>query len=84
MSIAGPPHSDPPRCPGHTSVSGARLRIRSCSERKICWAPSSRCREVGPGHVVDEQRVAVDRAHGSSPRAVSTSADAVCSGRSPG
>ena len=35
MSIAGPPHSEPPTWPGHTSHSGGSASSLSCSEWKI-------------------------------------------------
>ena len=41
MSIPGPPHIEPPRCPGQTSVSGGSASSPSCSERKMSRAPSS-------------------------------------------
>ena len=41
MSIPGPPHSEPPRCPGQTSHVAGSVEQRSCSEWKIPRAPSS-------------------------------------------
>src|SRR3954454_7035987 len=84
-SIPGPPHIEPPRWPGHTSVSGASASRRSCSEWKIPRAPSSLStarsgRAMSPTNSVSP----VSTAQGSSERAVSMSANAVCSGRWPG
>ena len=41
MSMPGPPHSEPPRWPGHTSVVSGSVISLSLSERKIPRAPSS-------------------------------------------
>ena len=59
MSIPGPPHSEPPRWAGHTSVPGGRLRSFWCSERKmLAGAVLLLHREVGAGDVAHEQAVA--------------------------
>ena len=85
-SMPGPPHIDPPRCPGQTSTSGGSDSNLPCSERKISRAPSSFStarsgRATSPTNSVSP----VSTAHGSSPpRLVSTSRNAVCSGRCPG
>jgi len=39
-SISAPPHSEPPRWAGHTSVSGASASSRSCRLAQIWRAPS--------------------------------------------
>ena len=69
MSIPGPPHIDPPRWPGQTSVSGGSASRRSCSERKMPRAPSSLStarsgRAMSPTNSVSP----VSTAHGSAPR----------------
>ena len=84
-SMPGPPHSEPPRCPGHTSTVSGRLMSLSLSEWKMPRAPSSLStarsgRAMSPTNSVSPLRTA----HGSSARAVSMSANAVCSGRCPG
>ena len=40
MSIPGPPQSEPPRWPGHTSVSGGSTSRRWCRLRNTSRAPS--------------------------------------------
>ena len=85
MSMPGPPHSDPPRCPGQTSVVSGSAMIFSVSDWKIPRAPSSLStarsgRAMSPTNSVSP----VSTAHGSSERSVSMSANAVCSGRWPG
>ena len=84
-SMPGPPQSEPPRCPGQTShVSGSGSSF-SWSERKMSRAPSLLStarsgRAMSPTKSVSP----VSTAQGSSPRSVSISANAVCSGRWPG
>src|SRR4051794_2088999 len=84
--MPGPPHIEPPRWPGHTSVSSGSGRSRSCSDRKIARAPSSGSiarsgRATSPTNSVSP----VSTAHGrSASRLPSRSANAVCSGRWPG
>ncbi len=39
-SMPGPPQSEPPRCPGHTSHVSGSCRSFSCRERKMSCAPS--------------------------------------------
>ena len=85
MSMPGPPHSEPPRWPGHTSHSPGSASSLSRSEPKMPCAPSSLStarsgRAMSPTNSVSP----VSTAHGSGPRAVSISANAVCSGRWPG
>ena len=59
LSMPELPQSEPPRCPGQTSTLSGRENSRSCRERKICSrALLGVDREVGPGDVADEQRVA--------------------------
>ena len=84
MSIPGPPHSDPPRCPGHTSVApGSDSSDRS--EPNTPRAPSSRSTaRSGRAMSPTNSESPVSTAHGSGPRAVSVSTNAVCSGRCPG
>src|SRR4051812_2923685 len=85
-SMPGPPHIDPPRWPGHTSVSSASGRRRSWRERKMSRAPSAGSiarsgRATSPTNMLSP----VSTAHGrSASRRPSTSANAVCSGRWPG
>ena len=84
-SIPGPPHSEPPRCAGHTSQVAGSVSSRSWSAWKRSRAPSSLStarsgRATSPTNSVSP----VSTAHGSSPRAVSVSAKQVCSGRWPG
>ena len=81
----GPPHSDPPRCPGQTSVSGGSANSLSCRLRKIPLRPLLPVdRQVGARDVADEQRVAGQHRPRLVAAAVSISANAVCSGRWPG
>ena len=85
MSIAGPPHIEPPRCPGHTSHSGGSVSSLSRSEWKIPRAPSAfSIARSGRAMSLTNSVSPVSTAHGRSLRAVSTSANAVCSGRWPG
>ena len=85
MSIPGPPHSEPPRWAGHTSVPAGRLRSFWCSERKMLRAPSCFSTARSGRAMSPTNRLSpVSTAHGSVPRAVSTSANEVCSGRWPG
>ena len=86
MSIPGPPHIEPPRCPGHTSHSPGSVSSFSCSEWKIA------ARALAPSRSPDRagrcrRRTACRRSApptAPAPRAVSISANAVCSGRWPG
>ena len=69
-SMPGPPHSEPPRCPGHTSTVSGRLMSLSLSEWKMPRAPSSLStarsgRAMSPTNSVSPLRTA----HGSSDRA---------------
>ena len=69
-SMPGPPHSEPPRWPGQTSVVSGSVSSLSCSERKMPRAPSSLStarsgRAMSPTNSVSP----VSTAHGSSPRA---------------
>ena len=84
MSIPGPPHNDPPRCPGQTSVApGSANSDRS--EPNTPRAPSSRSTaRSGRAMSPTNSESPVKTAHGSGPRAVSVSTNAVCSGRCPG
>ena len=84
-SIAGPPHSEPPRWPGPDLDVVAELQQRrAASGRSRARPPPSR--PPGPGRAMSptNSESPVSTAHGSSPRAVSISANAVCSGRCPG
>ena len=57
--MPGPPHSEPPRCPGHTStVSGSAHELVVERVEDAAGALLLVDREVGPGDVADEQRVA--------------------------
>ena len=81
MSMPGPPHSEPPRWPGHTSQASGSVSSLSRSEGNMPCAPSSLStarsgRAMSPTNSVSP----VSTAHGSGPRAVSISANAVCSG----
>ena len=59
MSIPGPPHSEPPRCPGQTShVVGQRQQLARAASGRCRARPPLVDREVGPRDVADEQRVA--------------------------
>ena len=59
MSIPGPPHSEPPRWPGQTShVVGQRQQRVVQRAEDAARALLLVDREVGPGDVADEQRVA--------------------------
>ena len=59
MSMPGPPQSEPPRCPGHTShVFGQRQQLVVQRAEDAARALLLVDREVGPGDVADEQRVA--------------------------
>ena len=79
MSIPGPPHIEPPRWPGQTSTSGGRSSSRSCSERKIAArALLPVDRQVGPGDVADEQRVAASARPTAPARAPCRSARTPC------
>ena len=70
MSMPGPPHSEPPRWPGQTSVSGASVSSRSCRLRKISRAPSSRSiARSGRAASPTNSESPVRTAQGSSPRA---------------
>ena len=85
MSMPGPPHIEPPRCPGQTSHSPGSASSLSCSEWKIPRAPCTFStarsgRAMSPTNSVSPLRTA----HGSGPRRVSMIANAVCSGRCPG
>ena len=85
-SMPGPPHIEPPRCPGHSSTSGGSESSRSRSERKTPRAPSSLStarsgRATSPTNRLSPESTAQGA---SSPRAVSSSRNAVCSGLCPG
>ena len=85
MSMPGPPHSEPPRWPGHTSVSGGEREQLLVQRRNMSRAPSSFSTARSGRAMSPTNRVSpVSTAQGSSPRAVSISANAVCSGRCPG
>ena len=85
MSIAGPPHIEPPRWPGQTSHSGGSVISLSRSEWKIPRAPSAfSIARSGRATSLTNSVSPVSTAHGRSLRAVSMSANAVCSGRWPG
>ena len=58
MSIPGPPHSEPPRCPGHTSHApgNAQQFVVQRGEHAV-GALLAVDREVGPRDVADEQAV---------------------------
>ena len=85
MSMPGPPHIEPPRWPGQTSQSAGSLSSFSCSERKMPRAPSAlSIARSGRATSLTNSVSPVSTAHGSSPRLVSISANAVCSGRCPG
>ena len=84
MSIPGPPHSDPPRCPGHTSVDPGSASSEP-QRPEHARAPSSRSTaRSGRAMSPTNSESPVSTAHGSGPRAVSVSTNAVCSGRCPG
>ena len=57
-SIDGPPHSDPPRCPGQTSTSSPSSSSRAQRAEDPARALLLLDREVGPRDVAHEQRVA--------------------------
>ena len=81
----GPPHIEPPRWPGQTSTCRAAPSSCSCSERKMPRAPSDfSIARSGRATSLTNSVSPVSTAHGSSPRRVSISANAVCSGRCPG
>ena len=85
MSMSGPPHIEPPRWPGQTSHAGGSPRSLPCSERKIPRAPSAlSMARSGRATSLTNSVSPVRTAQGSSPRPVSVSANAVCSGRCPG
>ena len=85
MSMPGPPHIEPPRCPGHSSTSAGSVSSRSRRERKMPRAPSAfSIARSGRATSLTNRLSPVSTAHGASPRRVSTSANAVCSGRWPG
>ena len=84
--MPGPPHIDPPRCPGQTShVSGSDSSL-SCSEWKIPRAPSALSTARSGRAMSPTNRLSpLSTAHGSrAPLGASISAKAVCSGRWPG
>ncbi len=84
-SMPGPPHIEPPRCPGHTSTSSPSPSSLPCSDAKIPRAPSDfSIARSGRATSLTNRVSPVRTAHGSSPRRVSISAKAVCSGRCPG
>ena len=67
-SMPGPPHIEPPRWAGQTSHSGGQVEQRAAQGAEDpAGALGLLHREVGPGDVADEQRVAAE--HG--PRRVS-------------
>ena len=70
FSIAALPHIEPPRCPGHSSTSSGE-RQQAVVERVEDLASALRLldREVGPGDVAGEQRVAAEDAPRGSPSA---------------
>ena len=85
-SMPGPPHIEPPRCPGQTSHVSGSASSWSCSEWKMPRAPSAlSTARSGPCDVAHEQAVAAQ--HGprlARSASASISAKAVCSGRWPG
>ena len=82
MSIPGPPHIEPPRWPGQISTCAGSGSSLDCSERKIPRAPSDfSIARSGRATSLTNSVSPVSTAHGSSPRRVSISANAVCSGR---
>ncbi len=71
--------------PARPRSSAGSVSSRSCRLRKIPRAPSSRSIARSGRAMSPTNRLSpVSTAHGSSPRAVSISANAVCSGRCPG
>ncbi len=85
MSIAGPPHNEPPTWPGHTSVSSGSASRRSCREWNISRAPSSfSTARSGRAMSPTNSESPVSTAHGSGARSLSISRKAECSGRWPG
>ena len=86
MSMPGPPHSEPPRWPGQTSMSSgerqqpARAASGRCRARPRASPPPGRGGRRRPRTALSPVRTA----QGSSPRVRSISANAVCSGRCPG
>ncbi len=58
MSMPGPPHIEPPRCPGQTSRLGQREQCVVQRAEDPARPLGLVDRQVGPRDVVDEQRVA--------------------------
>ncbi len=84
-SIPELPQSEPPRCPGQTSVSSGSASSRSCRERKISAAPSrGSIARSGRATSPTKRQSPLSTAQGSPPRAASRSRKEVCSGRWPG
>ena len=85
MSMPGPPHIEPPRCPGQISQSSGSGSSFVFSDRKIPRAPSDfSTARSGRATSLTNSVSPVSTAQGRPERAVSTSANAVCSGRCPG
>ena len=69
---AGPPHIEPPRCPGHTSHVSGSVSRPSCSEWKMPCAPSrGSTARSGRAMPPTKSESPVSTAHGSGPRSVS-------------